>query len=151
MIKDLEKFLNKFGEVSDIEIEDDLVEFYLKIDFFVPTYIFFTFEGFEISTQEQQIKTYIEHCIYNLKTLKNKIVSSISKYAKNKYSIEVSDKDFSNKKIYITSVYFSAENTKDVYCISLNTFFEEEHGMGIILKNENILEIGFSDICFSKI
>ena len=149
-MKNIKNFVTKFGEVSNIVIEEYYLEFYLKINFFNLIDVRFTFEEFEVSKQEEEIKKYIQTCIDTLQNQKNTILKSIKNYAKDEYAREITEKDFLNKKIYITSIYFSDECSKDTYCINLNTFFEKEHAMGIVFKNKNILQIGYADVCFSK-
>lgn len=42
------------------------------------------------------------------------------------------------------------KDTRESYILNWWVLDEEEHALGIVFKNKNIIQIGYADVCFSK-
>lgn len=145
------KELKKYN-VANLEVDDTLVEFYLTIDFFGRKDVCLNFEEYDVSVESERnsVLSLTNYALSEIPKLSETIFNEIQKYAKKEYGKNITQKHFKEGDITVTTIYFFRHWTKGTFCMGLNSFFEEEHAVGIVFHNEEIKKIGYADICFDS-
>lgn len=144
--------LKKYDNITGLEIDDYSIEFYINIDFFGIKQVCLNFDDYDISIESEKIKVLylIDNILKEIPKLAKNIFKEIKQYSKKQYDKDITEKDFLEGNIEIMVINFSSDWTRDTFCIELNSTFEEEHGIGIVIKDKKIKKIGYADICFDS-
>lgn len=148
-----EKELKKITKISMLEIDENMIEFFINLNFFIENEVCLNFDDYNINREsdKDQILFLSDYIIDEISSLKEKIFNSIVRYAKQEYNKDVSINDFLQSNISITTIMFTPLWKKNTFCIELYSYFEEEHGIGIVIKDGEVKKIGYADICFNSI
>jgi len=144
--------LKKYDNVTGLEIDDCIIEFYLNINFFGTKRVCLNFENYDISieSEKKEILFLTDYVLDEFSELSENIFHEIKQYAKKEYNKNISKRDFIEGDIEIMVISFDSDWTRGVFCIQFHSTFEEEHGIGVVIKDNKIQAIGYADICFQS-
>jgi len=143
--------LKKYN-ITGLEIDDCTIEFYLNINFFGTKKVCLNFENYDIlvESEKKEILFSIDYILNEIPELSKNIFHEIKQYVKKKYGKNISERDFIEGNIEIMVISFDSDWEKGTFCMQFYSTFEEEHGIGVVVKDKKIKKLGYSDICFDS-
>lgn len=152
MINSLLLELQEKTQLEKIVIQEFFLSFEMKIPEYSNENVVVVFDDFEVENQRNQqfIMDSVDFIVNNFNLIKNEVFKSIVIYLNERYGVKKTTKLFTDLNVLLTTIEFSPATSFGTFKLYLNTVYEEEHGIGVLLEKLKVVGVGWGDIRFPK-